>query len=146
MQHLELIKKRVSHYYHQKEFNCATTNLKILSEIHGIKLSPQVLDAAVGMHGAGTYGAQCGLVEGALLFIGIYGRSVGMPDALIAEQCKTFAGKFEELFTSLRCEILRPGGFQPDDPPHLCENLTIDAIAASVSFVNQMDYDDNRTD
>jgi len=32
---------------------------------------PQLLDAAVGMHGAGKYGAQCGLVEGSLMFIGL---------------------------------------------------------------------------
>lgn len=135
MQHLELIKKRVNHYYHEKDLNCATTNLKILAEISGVELSPQVIDSTVGMHGAGKYGAQCGLVEGTLLFIGIYGRAKGMPDNLISERCHKFALIFEEKFRSLRCNVLRPGGFRPDDPPHLCESLTVDATATSAEFV-----------
>lgn len=135
MQQKELITRRVKQYYRKENLNCATANLKILSEIYGLELSPQVIDSAVGMHGAGKYGAQCGLVEGALLFIGIHGRSTNLPDELIVEQCNSFAEEFEEKFSSLRCDVLRPGGFQPDDPPHLCEGLTIDAIAASVDFV-----------
>ncbi|WP_136796071.1 C-GCAxxG-C-C family protein [Desulfosediminicola ganghwensis] len=138
MQQDELIKKRVRQYYHTEALNCAATNLKILSEIYRVELSAQVIDSAVGMHGAGNYGAQCGLVEGALLFIGIYGRRHNLPDPLIAEQCYDFAREFEEKFTSLRCEILRPGGFQADDPPHLCEQLTVDAITTSVEFVARM--------
>lgn len=30
----------------------------------GIEYGPHVLDAAIGLHGAGGFGAQCGLVEG----------------------------------------------------------------------------------
>ena len=34
-----------------------------------------MLDAALGMHGAGKYGAQCGLAEGTLIFLGTFGRA-----------------------------------------------------------------------
>ena len=70
----KLIEERVHEYYWKHDYNCATTMLLILSGICGIKLQQQTLDAAVAMHGAGKCGAQCGLVEGALMFIGIYGR------------------------------------------------------------------------
>jgi hypothetical protein len=33
------------------------------------------------------------------------------------------------------CRILRPERFQPENPPHLCEALTGDAIVLSIEFV-----------
>jgi hypothetical protein len=53
-----------------------------LSEHFGIELNSQIFDAAIGMHGAGGYQAQCGLVEGALLFFGIIARAKGVPDPM----------------------------------------------------------------
>ena len=50
------IKAKVKTYYWDDDFNCATTNIKILSEIFSISLARQVVDAAIGMHGAGKYG------------------------------------------------------------------------------------------
>ena len=79
----EFVKSRVAKYYWEDDINCATTSLKILSEKFGVDLSDQVVDAAVGMHGAGEYGAQCGLVEGALMFLGISGRRQHIPDEAI---------------------------------------------------------------
>ena len=80
MENRDYIKAKVNKYYWQDDINCATTNLKILSDIFSIELSEQVIDAALGMHGAGKYGAQCGLVEGTLMFLGIIGRGKGIPD------------------------------------------------------------------
>jgi hypothetical protein len=65
-----LVRERVHTYYWRNDINCAITTLKILSERFGIELSAQVIDSALGMHGAGEYGAQCGLVEGVLMFKG----------------------------------------------------------------------------
>ncbi|NLW00226.1 MAG: C_GCAxxG_C_C family protein, partial [Clostridiales bacterium] len=67
----ELVASRVHEYYWEYDWNCATTVLRILAAIDGIELNEQVLAAAVGMHGAGRYGAQCGLVEGGLMYLGI---------------------------------------------------------------------------
>ncbi len=76
----EFVKRKVSKYYWNDEINCATTTLEILSEAFDIELNKQIVNAAIGMHGAGEYGAQCGLVEGTLMFLGIYGRKHIIPD------------------------------------------------------------------
>lgn len=133
----ELIEQRVREYYWVEALNCATTSLKILSEIFEIQLAQQVLDSALGMHGAGCHGAQCGLVEGPLLFIGILGRARNMPDDWIVKLCRQFAQEFEGQFTSLLCRELRPQGFSPDLPAHLCAALTCDAVGFSASFIRK---------
>ena len=67
----EYISKRVHELYWEKDINCARTALLCLSELFEIPLAPQTIQSAAGLHGAGGYRAQCGLVEGALMFIGI---------------------------------------------------------------------------
>ena len=129
------IRKRVAQYYWRDDINCATTTLKILAEHFDLPLSDQVLDAAIGMHGAGEYGAQCGLVEGTLMFLGILGRSRAIPDDDITSACSAFAGGFEKRFKSLSCAILRPAGFDPRNPPHLCEDITCQAVTFSLDFI-----------
>ena len=115
-------------YYWKYDLNCATTNLKILSEIFSVPLSDQVINAAIGMHGAGKYGAQCGLVEGTLMFLGIIGTEYRLKEETIVDQCREYAKQFENLFQSLSCNKLRPEGFKKENPQHLCEHLTCSAI------------------
>jgi len=134
----EYVRQRVKKYYREEDVNCATTMLKILSEKFGIELSGQVIDSARGMHGAGRYGAQCGLVEGALMFLGILGGVRKIPDAGIIEACQMFAKQFERQFSSLSCRVLRPEGFHPGNPPHLCEALTCEAVCFSIEFVQNI--------
>lgn len=129
------IEERVHTFYHSDDLNCAITTLKILCEHFNISLHSQVIDAAIGMHGAGGNGAQCGLVEGALLFIGILGRSKGIADDKIVNLCKAFGQEFQVRFSSLLCRELRPEGFSPDNPPHLCEPLTCKTIAFAIEFL-----------
>ena len=74
MDEKEIIHRRVHDYYWKDDINCAKTTLKILAEIFEVPLKDQVLDSATGLHGAGRYDAQCGLVEGALMFTGILGK------------------------------------------------------------------------
>lgn len=130
------IEQRIASCYRQEELNCATTTLKILAEKCHIKLSDQLLDAAVGMHGAGGYQAQCGLVEGTILFLGIVGRARGLGDPEIIDACYRYAEGFERRFSSLLCRELRPEGFSEDQPPHLCEGLTCDSVAFSSAFLD----------
>ncbi|GAK58041.1 hypothetical protein U27_05014 [Candidatus Vecturithrix granuli] len=134
----DFVQQRVKEYYWEDDVNCATTTLKILSERFGIELSSQVIDSALGMHGAGKYGAQCGLVEGMLMFLGILGRAQNIPDDRIVEACRCFARQFEQQFSSLLCRDLRPEGFHSDNPPHLCETLTCDAVCFNIEFVQQV--------
>ena len=134
----KFIADRVHKYYWEDEMNCAATTLKILSEVFAIELNDQVIDSAIGMHGAGEFGAQCGLVEGALMFLGIAGRAKGILAADIVKSCQDFAGQFETRFGSLQCSVLRPQGFQPDNPPHLCDEITRAAVVFSIEFVSHV--------
>ena len=131
------VKGRVRDLYHIHDINCARTTLLCLSEALGVELEPQVLHAAIGMHGAGFFRAQCGLVEGALMFIGLYGAQQGRSDKEIGELCYRYAEGFTARFGSLLCRELRPGGFQPDDPPHACEGLTTDTILFAIAFMQK---------
>lgn len=124
----EYIKKRVHELYWNGDVNCARTTLICLGELLDIAVEPQTYWAAAGMHGAGGYRAQCGLVEGALMFIGIYLHESGKTEREIVSACYEFASAFEAEFGSLRCRELRPTGFSEDDPPHLCEDLTCRTI------------------
>ena len=122
------ITKRVHELYWKEDINCARTSLICLSELFEIAIEPQTIWAAIGLHGAGGYRAQCGLVEGTLMFMGIYFHKLGKTEAEIVSICYNFASAFDKTFGSLRCYELRPTGFSENDPPHMCENLTCRAI------------------
>ncbi|MGD2105881.1 MAG: C-GCAxxG-C-C family protein [Anaerolineae bacterium] len=132
-----LVRERIREYYWGHHWNCAVTTLRVLAEVFEVPLHRQVLDAALGMHGAGGYRAQCGLVEGALMFVGVGGKAQGLDGAAVAEACYDFAEQFEGQFGSLLCRDLRPGGLSPDDPPHLCEELSREALLFGVAFVSE---------
>ena len=129
------IDERVHQLYWNDNVNCAITMLKILAEEQGLELQKQVIDGAVGLHGAGGFGAQCGLVEGALLFIGIWGSEQGWPSEKTVRACRDYADAFVIRFGSLLCKELRPQGFGPHNPPHLCEKLTQEAARFAIAFV-----------
>lgn len=128
--------KRVQEFNRKQGFNCAQTTLMVLSEKFRIKLEPQIISGSTGLNGAGRYRAQCGLVEGMLIFLGIYLATKNEDPVLKA--CHLFASKFEEKFGSLSCSKLRPNGFNDDDPPHLCEELMVDAIKFDIDFLNSI--------
>lgn len=131
------IKERVHELYWEHDINCARTTLTCLCEIFHINLEEQTLNSAIGLHGAGGFRAQCGLVEGALMCIGIYFSQKGKSDTDIASLCYQFANEFTQKYGSLKCYDLRPGGFTENDPPHACENLTSDTIEFSSEFMKK---------
>ncbi len=59
-------------------------------------VEPQLLWSAAGLHGAGGYRAQCGLVEGTLMFIGVYFHVMGKTENEIVSACYDFAAAFEK--------------------------------------------------
>lgn len=130
------IKNIVHECYWEYDYNCATTVMKTLANNYSIKLEKQVIDTLIGMHGAGKYGAQCGLVEGSLMFMGIYGKERKLDNDTIVDLCYKYAKEFENKFGSLECNVLRPEGFKSDNPPHLCENLTRTAIRFIIDFID----------
>jgi len=93
------------------------------------------MNAVIGMHGAGGFRAQCGLVEGALMFVEIFLADKGKKENEISEVCFQFAKKFTEKYVSLQCFDLRPNGFTNNDPPHACEKLTIDVIIYTYHYL-----------
>lgn len=103
-------------------------------------IADQVYAAAAGMHGAGGYRAQCGLVEGMLMFLGIVGTQAGLSGKQIADRCYQYAEAFEKQFSSLICRDLRPEGFSENNPPHLCENLTCRTLLFAADFLQKTDW------
>ena len=129
------IAELVHECYWVHDYNCAVTTLHVLSDLFGPGLESQVLDAATGMHGAGGFRAQCGLVEGTLMFLGIHFAVKGKSANDAADICRDFASRFSRRYGSLTCAQLRPGGFNSDDPPHLCEGLSVKCIAFAHNFI-----------
>jgi hypothetical protein len=129
------IDAEVHRHYWDHDDTCAFTTLSIVSNLFDLPLEPQVMDAALGMWGAGGHRAQCGLVEGALMFIGVLGSSRGLNRDQISSLCKGYALGFEERFGSLICRELRPEGFSPDNPPHICEDLSKGAVRYTSGFL-----------
>ncbi len=131
----EYIEKRVHELYWNDDINCARTTLICLSELFETVVEPQTIQSAVGLHGAGGYRAQSGLVEGALMFIGIYLHVLGKTEDEVVSACYNFASAFEKTFGSLRCLELRPTGFSENDPPHMCESLTCSGIEFAYQYI-----------
>jgi C_GCAxxG_C_C family probable redox protein len=138
MNNINLIDKRVHQYYWDYDFNCAITMLKILAEIYEVEILKQTYDAVIGIPGAGRYGAQCGLIGGAIMFIGIYGRMRNIPDENIIKSCYIFTDSFKKKFGYLNCSELRPEGFRPENPPHLCEDFTKKAVGFTVDYIKRI--------
>ena len=127
----------IHHLYHDKDFNCAITTLLCLGKEFGMEINQQVLDSAICLNGGGRFRAQCGLVEGALMFIGIYATQRGMKKKDMMKIAYGFCDGFSTRFNSLLCRDLRPGGFQKTDPKHMCEPLTQDTVAFTVDYLKQ---------
>lgn len=132
------IKERVHELYWKQDINCARTMLICLCELFDIDIEKQTLNSAIGLHGAGGFRAQCGLVEGALMFIGIYFSDKGKTEADIASICYQYADEFTKRFGSLKCYDLRPDGFSENDPPHACEEITGVAIEFTKEFIKKV--------
>ena len=126
----------VEEYALKQNLNCAQTTLLILADKFEIELDHQIIDGSIGLNGAGQYRAQCGLVEGVLIFLGIYLKSLAKEKDEIQKTCNLFASKFEAEFGSLSCSLLRPNGFNLTDPPHLCQDLTNQTIIFAINFIS----------
>ena len=134
----KLLNKRIHEYYWDHDLNCAETSLKTLSEIFQVQLEPQLLESASLMNGAGQYQAQCGLVNGPLMFLGVMLKTRGWKADDINKAGYLFAQEFSSEFGSLMCKDLRPGGFKEDDPPHLCEDLSNKTIIFTINFIKNL--------
>jgi hypothetical protein len=132
----ELVAARIESMYHDQSLGCAHATLRILAEVFDIELSPQVYDSSVGMlGGGGHYGAQCGLVQGALMFTGILGARGGLDEETLDKHCfDLLAGATREL-GSLVCREIRPEGFADDNPSYICEPRSVESIVWAARFL-----------
>ncbi len=133
----EFVQRRIDQYFCDQELTCTISTLRILSEHFNVDVPPAVYDAATGMHGAGQYGAQCGLVEGALMFLGVVGRQRGFDEDDIVNACHDYAAYFDKRLGSLICAVLRPEGFSDDNPPHLCRDRACVALLMDIEFITK---------
>ncbi len=130
--------ERVHYFYHEAGINCAVGTLSLLSDIFDVKLQEQVYDSALAMHGAGKYGAQCGLLEGGIMFTSIYAKQNGLDKKVIVPLIYKWSSLFEKEMGSLVCRELRPYPFTPEDAPkHLCEPITIKGVKLAVNFIQK---------
>ena len=132
----ERILEMVHHCYWDNNANCAQTTLHCLEQLTGLPVHPSLYQATVGCHGAAGHGGQCGLIEGATLFLGLYCAAMGKSVEETEEICARYALVFNRNFNSMACSDLRPGGFRADDPPHLCERFTVRAVTCLHDFVS----------
>ena len=132
---LDWIAGRIQEGAYGENRNCAQTALLCLGDLFQVFIEPQTLEAAAGLYGAGGYGAQCGLVEGGLMFLGIYGGKLEKSGEEISRACLEFARAFEQKFGSLLCGKLRPEGFGPDVPLTLCDSLIVRAIDFTYQYM-----------
>lgn len=123
--------------YQSFEVNCAQTVLLSLSELFPIALEPQVLDAAIAMNGAARRGGQCGVLEGALMFMGLYFAANGFEREKSIDLCGRFVDLFKDNFGSVSCTDLRPAGFCQPAPRHVCAELIEKGVGLSWSFITR---------
>ena len=134
----EYVAEKVHYFYHEAGINCAEGTLSLLSDIFGVELEDQVYDSAVAMVGAGKYGAQCGILEGCMMFASIYAKQHGLVKKQIVPMIYNWSAKFEKEMGSIVCKGLRPYPFTPEDAPkHLCEPITVKGVGLAVKFIQE---------
>ncbi|MFN2283730.1 MAG: C-GCAxxG-C-C family (seleno)protein [Anaerolineae bacterium] len=102
-----LVQQRVATYFVTGENNCAMTVLRVLSEAFQTPVTQQVIDAAQCMPGAGGVDHLCGLISGALMFVGVWGAEQGLHRQTLQPLTSDFSRAIQERFGSLMCSDLR---------------------------------------
>jgi len=103
-----LVQQRVATYFVTGENNCAMTVLRVLAEVFETPVAQPVIDAAQCMPGAGGVDHLCGLVSGALMFVGVWGGQQGLHRSALRPITSSFSQAVQERFGSLMCGDLRP--------------------------------------
>jgi len=102
------ILEKMHYYYVEQGLNCAEATIIVLSEKFDLLINQQVMAAAIGMNGAGGSGAQCGLIEGSLMFLGILGVVKNATKDEIKAVIQNYTKLFNDKFHSLNCNFIKP--------------------------------------
>lgn len=139
------IKERVHQLYWNDDANCAITTVTVLSEYFGLPVNKQIKDGLMAMPGLGKNGLTCGIVIASLMFHGILVNEKNINMDIAKGQANQLVVEFKDRFGSEICSVLRPEGFISNNPPHLCEQLTVEAIEYVIDFIDKeciLDKDD----
>ena len=127
----EWLQEQVRLYFTSGRYNCAMTTLKVLTEVFEVPLHPQVLDAARMAPGAGGTGGLCGLVTGALMFVGLWSAQHRIPRDRLRPLTQGMMAEIRERFGSVRCEVLEND----------CSKLTFEMLSFLIPHLRQaLDY------
>jgi len=132
-----LVQQRVATYFVTGDNNCAMTVLRVLSEVFETPLAQPVIDAAQCMPGAGGVDHLCGLVAGALMFVGVWGGQQGLHRSVLRPVTSGLSQAVAERFGSLMCGDLRPADgcgplavtFLTFAIPYLESRLNVEALS-----------------
>ena len=103
----KLIEQRIETLFLTGENNCAMAVLRVLSEVFETPIEAQVIDAAQCMPGAGGVKHLCGLVAGALMFVGVWGAQQGLHRRALSPITRGLSEAIQQKFGSLDCRDLR---------------------------------------
>ena len=121
------LREQVRLYFTSGKYNCAMTTLKVLTEVFEVPLHPQVLDAAQVVYGAGNTGGLCGLVTGALMFVGLWGAKHHIPRDRLSPLTQGMVTQIRERFGSVQCEVLEND----------CSKLTFEMLSWLIPYLRQ---------
>lgn len=132
------VQQRVTTYFLTGDNNCAMTVLRVLSETFQTPVAQQVIDAAQCMPGAGGVDHLCGLVSGALMFVGVWGGQQGVHRQTLRPLTSDLSRAIQERFGSLMCSELRlvegcgplAVAFLTFTIPYLETRLNVEALAS----------------
>ena len=125
------LQEQVRLYFTSGKYNCTMTTLKVLTEVFEVPLHPQVLDAARMAPGAGGTGGLCGLVTGALMFVGLWDAQHRIPRDQLWPLTQGMMAEIRERFGSVQCEVLEND----------CSKLTFEMLSFLIPYLRQaLDY------
>ncbi|MFP4395040.1 MAG: C-GCAxxG-C-C family (seleno)protein [Anaerolineales bacterium] len=127
----EWLQEQVRLYFTSGRYNCTMTTLKVLTDAFGTPLHPQVLDAARMVPGAGGTGGLCGLVTGALMFVGLWSAQHHIPRDRLRPLTRGMIAEIRERFGSVQCEVLEGD----------CSQLAVEMLSWMIPYLRQaLDY------
>ncbi|MCK5126643.1 MAG: C_GCAxxG_C_C family protein [candidate division Zixibacteria bacterium] len=135
MNERQFIEDKIKIYFEIEEHNCAVCVIKVLSERFDFPIEQQTLDACLAQNGLGQYGAQCGLITGATMFLGIVAAQNNWEKEKLYLHTRELTALFEKKFKSLLCSAIRPEGFHEDNPPYICQPRTVDALEIFIDYL-----------
>lgn len=120
MEKKELACEKAAEYF-RRGFNCSQSVLKASSEVLGLAIPPEIINAAAGFSGGiGYSGCVCGALTGAVMLIGLSRANKG-----VSKKSALLYRWFEQEFSSPCCASIREERpFSNKEVRKLCTEVT----------------------